>query len=253
MALGKRNKLIKIGHRGAKGFVLENTISSIEHAIKLGSESIEIDVYRCNSGEIVVFHDETLERLAKLNERIEDLNLTEIQEVRLEGELYIPTLKEVIEITNGRVKINIELKGANTTKGTFDLVSKALDSPNWKHGDFLISSFIAEELIKYRELDTDILIGVLTESSPLDVIPLAKSINAYSIHPDFKNLKKEEIQAIQKEGFKVFAYTVKTTLEEQRMKKMGVDGIFCDYPGKYTILKKALRRVQIPFYSSDNH
>jgi len=249
--LKKRNRLIKIGHRGAKGFVLENTISSIEHAIKLGSESVEIDVYRCNSGEIVVFHDETLERLAKSNERIEDLNLAEIQEVKLEGDLYIPTLEEVIEIANGRVEINIELKGVNTASGTFELVSKALSTENWKHGDFLISSFIEEELIKYRELDSDILIGVLTETSPIDAIAFAKKIDSYAIHPNFKSLKKSEVEKIQKEGFKVFAYTIKTTLEKQRMKKMGVDGVFCDYPGRYTILKKALRRVQAPFLNSD--
>jgi len=245
--LKKRNKLIKIGHRGAKGFVLENTISSIEHAIKVGSQSIEIDVYRCYSGEIVVFHDETLERLAKLNERIEDLCLSEIQEIKLEGDLYIPTLKEVIEIANGRVEINIELKGTKTAKGTFDLVSKALGSPIWKHGDFLISSFIAEELIAYRELDKGILIGVLTEKSSLDVLNFAKSINAYSIHPNFKTLTKEQVQAVRSEGFKIFAYTVKTTLEIQQMKKMGVDGVFCDYPGRYTILKKAFRKVKSTF------
>ena len=243
----KRNKLIKIGHRGAKGFVLENTISSIEHAIKVGSQSIEIDVYRCNSGEIVVFHDETLARLAKSNERIEDLNLTEIQKVKLEGDLYIPTLKEVLEIANGRVEINIELKGPKTANGTFDLVSKALSSSVWKHGDFLISSFIPEELIIYRDLDKDILIGVLTDNSPLDVLGFAKSISAYAIHPNFKSLTKKEVQIVRDEGFKVFAYTVKTTLEVQRMKKIGVDGVFCDYPGRYTILKKAFRKIKSTF------
>ena len=245
----KRNKLIKIGHRGAKGFVLENTISSIEHAIKLGTESIEIDVYRCRSGEIIVFHDETLERLAKSNERIEELSLVEIQKVKLGGDLYIPTLKEVIEIVKGRVEINIELKGSNTAEGTFELVSKALETNFWKHGDFLISSFIKEELVKYRELDSDILIGVLSENSPIESIPFAKKVNAYAIHPNINFLNKKEVEIMQQEGFKVFAYTIKTSLEKQRMKKMGVDGVFCDYPGRYTILKKALRRVQAPFLS----
>jgi len=245
--LRKRNKLIKIGHRGAKGFVLENTISSIEHAIKSGSGSIEIDVYRCKTGEIIVFHDETLERLAKSKDRIEDLSLSKIQEVRLDGDLYIPTLKEVIEIANGRVQINIELKGANTASGTNELVSIALNSSNWEHGDFLISSFIQEELKAYRALDDNILIGVLVEDNPLTVVDFAKSIDAFAIHPNFKNLKKEEVAIIHTEGFKVFAHTIKKSLEKQRMKKIGVDGVFCDYPGKYTILKKAFRKVKSRF------
>lgn len=243
----KRNKLIKIGHRGAKGFVLENTISSVEHAIKSGSESIEIDVYRCKSGEIVVFHDETLERLAQSNERIEELDLHQIQKVRLEGDLYIPTLKELIEIADGRVQINIELKGSNTAKGTYKLVSEALKQPQWIHGDFLISSFLRNELTNYRALDDNIIIGVLTENEPLESLDFAKSIQAYAIHPYFKTLKREEVEAIQRHGFKVFAYTVQTTREMQRMKKMGVDGVFCDYPGKYTILKKAFKKVKSKF------
>ena len=52
-----------IGHRGAKGHIVENTLESIEKALELGVDGIEIDVFKCKSGELVVFHDKTLNRL----------------------------------------------------------------------------------------------------------------------------------------------------------------------------------------------
>ena len=71
-----------IGHRGAKGHVAENTIASIEKAIDLGADGVEIDVFRCLSGEIVVFHDKTLDKLSNGVGSIEEKSLTELKELK---------------------------------------------------------------------------------------------------------------------------------------------------------------------------
>ena len=70
----KQTPLI-IGHRGAKGYVAENTIPSVNYAIDLGANGVEIDVFRCKSGEIVVFHDNNLSKILDVNLCIEDLDL----------------------------------------------------------------------------------------------------------------------------------------------------------------------------------
>ena len=62
----KQNTLI-IGHRGAKGHIAENTIPSLKYAIDLGVNGIEIDVFRCKSGEIVVFHEDLSTGYSKIN------------------------------------------------------------------------------------------------------------------------------------------------------------------------------------------
>ena len=57
MLLNSQESILNIGHRGAKGHIAENTIASIHKAIELGSDGIEIDVFLCKSGEIVLFHE----------------------------------------------------------------------------------------------------------------------------------------------------------------------------------------------------
>ena len=87
-----------IGHRGAMGHVTENTIPSIKKAIELGVDGIEIDVFKCKSGEIVVFHDKKLDRLTNSLGYIEDLSYDSIMNIKVKGKYRIPELLEVIDI-----------------------------------------------------------------------------------------------------------------------------------------------------------
>ena len=64
------NQLLVIGHRGAKGHIAENTLPSIAKAIELGVDGVEIDIFKCASGELVVFHDQTLEKLTNSSQII---------------------------------------------------------------------------------------------------------------------------------------------------------------------------------------
>jgi glycerophosphoryl diester phosphodiesterase len=115
---------IVIGHRGAMGHIMENTLPSVQKALDLKVDWIEIDVFVCKTGELVVFHDEILDSLSTSSGKIEDLTLAEIKKVELNGGYSIPTLKEVIELINQKVPLNIELKGKNTAKPTFELLNQ---------------------------------------------------------------------------------------------------------------------------------
>jgi glycerophosphoryl diester phosphodiesterase len=70
-------------HRGASGYELENTIASFHKAVELGASAIELDVFRCASGEVVVFHDESLARLSSFSDSIEQMTLNQIREIEL--------------------------------------------------------------------------------------------------------------------------------------------------------------------------
>ena len=83
---------IIIGHRGAMGYKAENTLPSIEKAIDLGVNGVEIDVFRCASGELVVFHDKTLEKLTNATGYIEALDIDSIQKIEVLEGFTIPTL-----------------------------------------------------------------------------------------------------------------------------------------------------------------
>ena len=104
------NPLI-IGHRGAKGHLAENTLPSIQKALDLGVDAIEIDVFKCALGELVVYHDATLEKLTDAKGAIMDFSLEELRQVKVLNDYQIPTLNEVLDLIYGRVILNIELKG----------------------------------------------------------------------------------------------------------------------------------------------
>ena len=79
----KNTDVLVIGHRGARGHVAENTLASIEKAMELGVDGVEIDVFRCATGELVVFHDKTLEKLTDGLGYIEQMTLDSIKQMIL--------------------------------------------------------------------------------------------------------------------------------------------------------------------------
>ena len=220
---------LNIGHRGAMGHETENTIASVKKALALNVDMIEIDVFVIKSGELVVFHDEILDSLTDTSGKIEDFTLEELQQVVVKGNHRIPTLEEVIKTIDQKVPLNIELKGKNTAKRTFELLEKYYKN-GWKKTDFVISSFLWNELEAFRKLDADIAIAVLTEENPLDAIAMAKKLQAVAINPWWKTLTKENVQRIHQEGFKIYTYTVNEPTDIKFVTELGVDGIFCNYP-----------------------
>jgi glycerophosphoryl diester phosphodiesterase len=222
-------KLLKIGHRGAMGHEPENTIASIEKAMELKVDLIEIDIFQLKSDDLVVFHDETLERLTNGTGKIEDLTWEEVQKITILGQHKIPKLKEVIEKINRSVPLNIELKGKNTVKSLFDLLENYYQK-GWKETDFLLSSFNWDELETYRKLDNQIPMAVLTKEDPLDTIDFAKKIKAVAINPYWKTITTENCKILQNNGFKIYTYTVNEPNDIKFVTELGVDGIFCNFP-----------------------
>ena len=219
-------KPIIIGHRGAMGYETENTMLSFQKALDLYVDMIEIDVYIIKTGEVVVFHDKTLKRLASSIENIEDLTLEEVKNINLIGNHQIPTLIEVIEFINKRVPINIELKGQNTAIPT----QKIID--NYQEHHFLLSSFDWNELKISRKLNPKIPIALLSQQNHLDAIPVAKKLNAIAINPWFYTLTKHEVEQIQKHNLKVYTYTLNEITDIKEAIYFGVDGIFCNFPDR---------------------
>lgn len=226
----KNSAPLVIGHRGAMGHETENSLASIQKAMELDADMIEIDVFRIDSGEIVVFHDERLERLTNAGGRIEEYNIFDLKQVLLHGNHQIPMLQEVLKLVNNNTALNIELKGANTADRVNFILDYYVREKGWSWDNFLISSFNWDELKKMREANPDIAIAVLTEEDPIQAIPVAKELNAVAINPDYNQLTQEVVDKIQDAGFKVYTWTVNNPDDIQKMKEFGVDGIISDYP-----------------------
>lgn len=228
-----KEKVMVIGHRGAMGYETENTLASVQKAMDLGADMIEIDVFRIKSGEIVVFHDETLDRISNAPGRIEEYYIGDLNQVILDGNHRIPMLQDVLKLVNNKVPLNIELKGANTADRVNFITDYYARERGWSAENFMISSFNWDELKKLRELNPTVAIAVLTEDANMDeAIAMAKELNAVAVNPWYKTLTQEKIEQIQNEGFKVYTYTVNEPDDLQQMIGFGVDGIFTNYPDR---------------------
>ncbi len=221
---------IKIGHRGAKGYIAENTIESFKRAIEIGVDAIEIDVQLCKTGELIVFHDNRVDRLSNGSGMVCELDFDYLSSLDVGNGSIIPTLEETLDFIDNRLLINIELKGMGTSKATYDIVDFYIRNRNWDKGNFLISSFNHIELKAYKKLDSEMKIGVLLSCIPTDYALIAEKMGAYSINLSIEFISQEFIDDAHKRGLLVLVYTVNSTDDILRLKSMGVDGIFSDFP-----------------------
>lgn len=226
------NNFLKIGHRGAKGHVAENTLESIQKALDIGVDAVEIDVHKCASGELWVIHDFTLDRTTNGTGEIAKKTADEMRKLKVEGRYKIPLLTEVLDLIEDKCDINIELKGLNTAEPVCKLIKEKIASGNWKYPDFIISSFQKNELFKVRDNDGHVPIAVLSKASVPEAIELGKRLNAWAIHPSLGIITRDNTKLSQDAGFKVNVWTVNEREDIQRMINFGVDGIISDYPNR---------------------
>lgn len=220
------NPILKIGHRGAKGYEPENTLIAFQKAIDFKVDGVELDVHLSLEGDIIVIHDETIDRTTNGKGLVKKLTSSQLKA------FGIPTLIEVLELVNKRCLVNIELKGIGTEKPVAELISLFISQNNWNYDDFIVSSFDWKMLEEIQLLNPKIRIGVLTEASVEKALAFAKKTKAFSIHPDYELLSKENVALMQENGFEVYPWTVNSTEDIQKIKSFKVDGIISDFPDR---------------------
>ena len=213
----------KIGHRGAAGYSPENTLISFQKAIDLKVDGIELDVHLSLDGAIMVIHDETLDRTTNGKGLVKNFSASQLKE------LGIPTLIEVLDLAKQKCFVNIELKGIGTAKPVVDLIAYSVSEKIWNSNNFLVSSFDWKMLEEVQLLNPKIRIGVLTEESVSAALAFAKKLKAYSIHPDYQLLTKENVALMQENGFEVYPWTVNSIEDIQKIKAFNVNGIISDF------------------------
>lgn len=226
----KNKKLFCIGHRGAMGYAPENTLLSIQKAIELKVDMIEIDVYYID-GELVVIHDDRLERTTNGAGYVWDKTFAELRVLDAGRGQQIPTLQEVADLIPDNIEINIEIKGRTATRPVLEFINQRCNNKNDKQR-FLVSSFIHQELVLAHELDKDIRIGALCCAEPVKLAKFASKLNAYSVNPSLEFVTKEFVNDAHTRELKVFVYTVNHPEDITRMRDMGVDGVFSNYPDR---------------------
>lgn len=222
-----------IAHRGASAVCLENTIAAFTRARADGADGVELDVRLCASGELVVFHDVSLERLAGRVGAIEDLPLAAVRAVRLINGDPIPTLDEVLEELGHDLRINVEIK---TTRRTRVPASRAVARALGRHRhreQVLVSSFDPAALGVVRATAPALAVGLLFHGKlalPLRRGWAAAVLRPVSVHPHHALVHRVSMQRWHRAGFAVLTWTVDEPAELTRVDRLGVDGIITNDP-----------------------
>jgi glycerophosphoryl diester phosphodiesterase len=219
-----------IGHRGAMGYEPENTLLSIRRAIEMGCDYVEIDVYLID-GQLIVIHDDTLERTTNGKGSFKNQTFAYLRSLDAGKGERIPTLIEVFALIDRRIGIIIELKCAGTAVPVTALIEKCLCA-GWQLESIIVSSFDHQELCIFKVLAPNVPVGVLIDGMPKQNIAFAKHLQAFSVHPAIDFVDQEFVNDAHRQQLRVFPYTVNHPDDIRRMRTLGVDGVFTDFPDR---------------------
>lgn len=224
--------MLKIGHRGAAGYAPENTLKSFAKGLELKVDMVELDVQLCKTGELIVLHDETVDRTTNGKGRIAGLTFDEARHLDAgEGE-KLPTLEEVFDLVNRRAKINVELKVPGTARPVHELIERYVAERGWEYTDFEVSSFDHYELLKFHNLTPQVPTGALIAGIPIGLAEFAVKAQASCASMCNEFISAEFIADAHARGLKVYVWTVNEPDEIAKLTDMGVDGLFSNYPDR---------------------
>lgn len=229
---GTRVRLI--AHRGFAAETPENTLAAVEHAASTDADVMEVDVRRCASGEVVVVHDETVDRVTDGSGRVADLDLATLSALDVLGTGEgVPTLDAVLDAAPDRLALNVECKEVGVAG---EVASKlaAID------GDAMLSSFETEALERARDAAPDVPRAYLTDSLGDRPVATATALDCSFVHPHYLlPLLSRLVPRAHDAGIEVNVWTVASPSVVRLLGLRGVDGVVSDRSdvlgGRYSI------------------
>ncbi|PFZ07874.1 hypothetical protein COL60_18605 [Bacillus pseudomycoides] len=231
-------KPLIFAHRGVKGTHPENTMIAFQEAERVGAHGIELDVHLSKDDEIVVIHDETVDRTTSGTGLVSEKTVAELQALDAGShknptfnEAKIPTLREVfIWLSTTNLQLNIELK--TDVIHYPGIEEKVVDLVREYHlsNQIIFSSFNHDSISLLAEIAPEIPRAILYDEPLSDPIAEAKKREASGLHPNFQLLTKEFVQTAQQQGYVFRPYTINENKDLQTMIDYGVDVIITDWP-----------------------
>ncbi|UBH07954.1 glycerophosphodiester phosphodiesterase [Macrococcus armenti] len=257
------DKNVVIAHRGASGYAPEHTFASYDKShFDMHADYIELDVHMTLDGEIIVMHDESIERTALTPGIIKEMTLQEIKQLtigkwfnekypELKSAYYeeqvVPTLKDIFE-RYGDANYYIETKSPDIYPGMEKLLIDTLDAfglvseARLQNRQTVIQSFSVESLIKVNQIKPNFPLlmlakkGVLRNMSDDELRKIHEFV--YAVGPSIADLDEALIERMHNIGFLLFPYTLNKEEDMERFINAGIDGAFTNYPD---LLRKQFR------------
>lgn len=242
------DKIQVTSHRGFSHDVPENTLPAIEKAIEEQADYVEVDVRVTKDGELVILHDNNLKRTTGLNKKIWDVTYAEIMNldagVWLSKEYVgtkIPTLREVLELSKGKVMLNLDLKYRNEEE---ELAQKVVALINEYEMEWqcVVTSTSLKCLEKIKEVDPEVRTGFITYQI-YSTLYENEAVDFFSMK--YNLVSKGVVREVHKNGKEIHVWTVNSKTEFERLERIGVDNIITDNPA---YAKKVLYQESEQFF-----
>lgn len=231
-------QMMSIAHRGASGLAPENTRSAFHKAVELRADYLEFDVHLSKDGELVIMHDERIDRTTNGSGYIKDLTLPELRLLEVGGLFSedfrgesIMTLNELLEEFYNQVGLLIELKNPQSYPGIEEkVVALLMDYDDIS--SIIVQSFDVESMRKIHTLLPEIEVGILIH--PSESILTAKKLDELTSFASYINfnvsfLSKRMVDNVHERGSKVLVWSKKDQRLVAKAQKFGVDGIITDF------------------------
>ena len=227
-------EIVLIGHRGAPSLAPENTTESFIKAFEAGIKGVELDVQLSKDEKLVVFHDWDMRNITGSHKQIKDMDYSEIRDLAHENNCQMPLLDEVLDICPKGKYINIEIKSRHYSN--IQLVKKIVEIIRLYEiqKSVVISSFNPFVLQYAKKTIPNLSTAYLWSSedstflfnSPLWIWLCRPD----GIHIDINNANEKNIRWARKKNLAVLAFTVNNSFDLSKACKLGLDGVFTDYP-----------------------
>ncbi|MGB4588317.1 MAG: glycerophosphodiester phosphodiesterase [Clostridiaceae bacterium] len=238
-----------VAHRGFSELYPENTMLSYKKALEAHCDGIELDVQLSKDGELVIIHDETLDRTTNGTGNVKNYTLKELKELDASfifagkyGINKIPTLKEYFNfIKDFSIYTNIEIKNSIIEYPEIEEKLIALIREYQLTDKVIISSFNHQSIQKCKKLAPEIKGGFITGSWIINAGSYTKKSGVEFFHPRYVYLKPLNIWELHRNGIKVHAWTVNEEKEMRTLIRQGIYGIITNNPAR---LHKVLEEVK---------
>lgn len=231
------SKTLVWAHRGASGYAPANTLMAFQKAIEMKADGIELDVQMTKDGELVIIHDEKVNKLSDGTGWVKDFTYEEIQKLNVNlkfpelGTVNIPTLEEVYNLVKDTdLIINVELKNAVVIYENLEEKVVALTNKMDLSHRVIYSSFNHYSVLKIKELCPNAKTGFIYEQGFIDMHEYAKKYKVDALHPGLHHLQYPNfINNCKESGIDIRVWTVNSEKDMRKMCEYGIDMI-TNYP-----------------------
>jgi len=229
-----------IAHRGASAYAPENTLSAFKLALQQGADAIELDTKLTADGQVIVIHDQTVDRTTPYSGQVKEFTLSEIRkldagshfDITFRGE-KIPTLEDVLQTVGQLTYLNIELTNYSSIFDELPQKVALLVKKYELTQRVIFSSFSFINLLRIRGLIPDASIGLLAHPGWKGFLVrsgLGLWLDYQSLHIHAHDATPQLIEEIHRKNRKVFVYTINQEKDIKTTLQMEVDAIFTDDP-----------------------